>query len=145
MEKRGKQLDVKKMWKTAALIKDIIDELTVYALTSTLIELVSCWVFGSSLRHATTVRRVCFSKRIRVAVKKMMNVHDKYTSVFFIYGHEGKHTRIFDVLDIATVFEIFQFVPAELQKKRFYIKCNCTLFLLFTYISYYKIKIIYKE
>jgi len=63
----------------------IIEELTVYVLTSTLIKLMSCWVFGSSLRKATSVRRVCFSRRNLPAVKKKkMAVHDKYEMVFNI-------------------------------------------------------------
>ncbi len=56
----------------------IIEELTEYVLTSTLTEFMSCWVFGSSLRKATTVRRECFSRWNRAAVKKMMTVHDRY-------------------------------------------------------------------
>lgn len=41
--------------------------LTVKVLTSTFREAVSCCVLGSSFRKATTFRRVCFSKRKRVA------------------------------------------------------------------------------
>lgn len=63
----------------------IIEELTVYVLTSTLIKLMSCWVFGSSLRKATRVRRVRFSKRNRPAVKKKMAVHDKYKKYIYIF------------------------------------------------------------
>lgn len=50
----------------------IIEELTEYVLTSTVTEFMSCWVFGRSLRKATTVKRERFSKWNRVAVKKKM-------------------------------------------------------------------------
>ncbi len=89
---------------------EIIEELTEYMLTSTLTEFMSCWVFGSSLRKATTVRRDCFSRWNRAAVKKIDMTHTDLFVLFFtlVFARFScvKHTGIFVVLDVAAVFMI---------------------------------------